>query len=161
MSSRSEKLIGRGGRLIAGLLISSTVVVVTVQEASRSRLAQTSGATTAEEKRKVQNGIWGGEHILLEVSDTGATVMFECADGTIEEPLVIDEKGRFDVRGIHIRRSGGPARSDQKPERLQARYIGSVNGNSMTLTVTLPDTNETEGSFSLTYNVRPELRRCL
>ena len=109
----------------------------------------------------MQNGVWGGDHILIEVTSTGATVMFECADGTIEESLVIDGNGRFDVRGVHIRRTGGPARSDQKPERLRARYSGSVKGNSMTLTVTLPDTNETEGTYSLTYNQRPELRRCL
>ena len=160
MSSRSKTLIERTGRF-AGLLIACTVLVVT-EPGSCAMLTQARGCSMPEEvDRKVKKGVWGGDHIILEVSDAGATVMFECADGTIEEPLVIDRNGRFDVRGVHLRRTGGPARSDQKPERLRARYTGSVNGNSMTLTVTLRDTNETAGPYSLTYNERPELRRCL
>jgi hypothetical protein len=160
MSSVSQKLIGRAGHLIPGLLVICTVLIFTLLGAF-GRLTLPGGGSRPEESRKVQNGVWGGDHILIEVTSTGATVMFECADGTIEESLVIDGNGRFDVRGVHIRRTGGPARSDQKPERLRARYTGTVKGNSMTLTVTLPDTNETEGTYSLTYNQRPELRRCL
>jgi len=160
MSSGSQKLIEQTGR-IAGLVTVCIVLIVTVQEGSCDRLAQADGHSKPEESRKVRSGVWGGDHIIIEVSSTGANVMFECADGIIEESLVIDGNGRFDVRGVHTRRTGGPARSDQKPERLRARYIGSVKGNSMTLTVTLPDTNETEGTYSLTYGERPELRRCL
>ena len=110
--------------------------------------------------RKVPKGVWGGQHIVVEVTDLGAKITYDCADGTIDQTMERYNNGHFEVRGTHTRYRGGPARSDDKPDRHQARYTGRVKGNSMTLTVILTDTKETVGTFSLTYGERPELTRC-
>ena len=115
---------------------------------------------TMETTRKLKNGVWGGESIIVEVTDSGATITYDCADGRIEHSIKIDDNGSFNVTGTHTRHIGGPVRSDEKPDRKRARYRGRVQDTSMTLTVTLTDTNESVGSFSLTYGERPELKRC-
>ena len=43
--------------------------------------------------------IWGGEHIEMEVTRDGATLEFDCATGTIAEPLPVHSQGRFSVKG--------------------------------------------------------------
>jgi hypothetical protein len=142
-------------------LIACAPFIVTASGKSCERFAQPSKDPMATASRKVQTGVWGGDHIIIDVTDGGAKIMYDCAEGVIEQPIETDDNGRFDVRGAHIRNHGGPVRSDEKPDRHRARYAGRVNGKTMTLTVTLADTNETIGTFSLTYGERPELKRCL
>jgi hypothetical protein len=144
-----------------GALIACSPLVVTVWGRSCERSAQPARDSIMAATRKVQTGVWGGDHIIIDVTDTGAKIMYDCADGVIEQPIETDDNGRFEVQGAHIRNHGGPVRSDEKPDRHRARYAGRVNGNTMTLTVTLADTNEPVGTFSLTYGERPELKRCL
>lgn len=109
----------------------------------------------------MQAGMWGWQHIMLEVAEGRAELTFDCAHGTIDQPLDFDAAGRFDLRGTFVREHGGPVRSDETPPKLQARYAGRVEGKSMTLTVTLPDTKETVGTFSLTHGEQPDLTKCL
>ena len=42
-------------------------------------------------------GLWGGEHISLEVTEQGATIEYDCAHATIEQRIALDRRGRFDV----------------------------------------------------------------
>jgi hypothetical protein len=97
---------------------------------------------------------------MMEVTDAGADLTYDCAHGTIGQPIALDSNGRFDVQGTHTRERGGAARSDETPDRHPARYTGRVDGKVMTLVVTLADTNETVGTFSLTFGERPEIHRC-
>src|SRR5437773_10882790 len=82
-------------------------------------------------------GAWGGVGIRLEVTAQGATVEYDCAHGTIDEPLLADREGRVSAAGIHVRESGAPVRVDEPLDRHPARYDGQLDGSSIRLTATL------------------------
>lgn len=112
-------------------------------------------------------GLWGGRHISLQVTDAGARVEYDCGRGTIDAPIRTDPAGRFDLRGTHTEERGGPVRAPDIREAEEgaaagrpARYKGRVTGGRMTLTVTLADTGEEIGTFSLAHGREPEIVRC-
>jgi len=115
----------------------------------------------APAKNRVVAGTWGGAHIGLEVTEKGAEVEFDCAHGTIAQPLLLDRQRRFDVKGVYIQEHGGPVREGEAAGGRPARYAGRVDSSTMTLTVTLTDTNEKIGTFTLTSGKVPVLRKCL
>ena len=102
-------------------------------------------------------GVWGGDVIVMEVNDKGATIEYECARGTIDQHIVLDKERKFSVTGTHTRERGGPRAGDSHP----ARYSGHSDGKSLTLTVRLSDTNETVGTFTLERGKRPNPAKCL
>ena len=108
-------------------------------------------------------GTWGGEHAALEVTEEGGRIEYDCAHGDLGEPLVVDRSGRFDVTGTHTPEHGGPVREDEKLVSHPARYVGRVDGDRMTLTVSITVTNtaETLGTFALTRGVAGRLLKCL
>lgn len=106
--------------------------------------------------RMADKGVWGGANLLMEVTDAGAALTYPCAHGTIDQRIELDGQGRFEVLGTHTRERGGPVRSDETPDRHPARYTGRVDGKIMTLVVTLTDTKETLGTFSLAFGERPD-----
>jgi len=106
----------------------------------------------------VRNGTWGATGVVLEVTSTGAKIEYDCGRGTLDQPLTLDRNGKFSVTGQHFR-EGGPARSDDTGQ--PARYDGVVNGDEMTLTVTLTDAKTTFGTYSLAFGHAPMLRKCL
>ena len=106
----------------------------------------------------IQNGSWGGKGIVVEVTDAGATVEYDCAHGTIER-LEPGRDGGFEARGTHTVESFGPSRGGGESAR-PARYTGRVSGDAMTLTVTLTDTQEAVGTFSLGRGQRTRLVKC-
>ncbi len=110
----------------------------------------------------VASGSWGGEHIHLVVTETAAKVQYDCAAGTIDEPLLPDKKGKFEARGMHVFESGGPRRlGEPPPKRHPALYRGWTDGREMRLTVTLLDTGKDVGTFSLGLGRPSLLERCL
>ena len=111
--------------------------------------------------RKVPVGSWAGEHIWLRVTEAGAAVQYDCARGTIDQPMALDSQGRFDLKGVHVSGHGGPEREGERPASHPARYLGSTDGRRMTLTVTLTDTKETFGPYTLEYGKKPSLSKCL
>jgi len=108
----------------------------------------------------LKNGIWGGPHIIMEVTATGASITYDCAVGVIDQKISLDSTGHFDVRGTHTKQHAGPTRSDETPDRHPARYTGQVEGTNMTLLLELTDTKERVGTFSLKLGEQPELTRC-
>jgi len=75
------------------------------------------------------SGTWGGPNAQLEASGSGATLQFKCgASGTIDQPLNLDGSAHFDVTGTY-----DPHVVQGAPRA--ARYVGSVSGSSMTLSV--------------------------
>ena len=107
----------------------------------------------------VQTGRWAGEHIVLEVTSAGATVEFDCAHGTLDEPLVLDSGGRFDIAGTFTPERGGPTR-EQSSRTVPARYAGSLNDSTLTVTVVLTDSKDSVGVFTLRHGARPRLFKC-
>jgi hypothetical protein len=105
-------------------------------------------------------GMWGGEHIGLEVTAQGGQVEYDCAHGTVDQRIVPDARGRFDARGTHVREHGGPVRRDETADSHPARFVGEIRGDTMTLTVTESDTKEVVGTFTLVFGQRPRVMKC-
>ncbi|MCH7964280.1 MAG: hypothetical protein IH950_09475 [Bacteroidetes bacterium] len=106
-------------------------------------------------------GKWGGEHIGIVVSDSSATLVYDCAHGTIDEPIIPDDDGKFEVRGVHVFEHGGAIRIDETPDEHPALYKGHIVGNEMTLILVITDTDTEIDTFSLTRGVDPLIHKCL
>lgn len=115
---------------------------------------------TTPSSQSVQMGVWGGSDIGMDVMQTGATVEFDCAQGTIDEAIMLDAMGRFAVDGVYLQ-EGGPVGGMGSPMPVPARYQGDVVGQQMTLTVTNLDTQMKIGAFSLTFGASANIVKCL
>jgi hypothetical protein len=132
------------------LIIISLVLVIVSSAASRPRKMQ-----------RIQPGIWGGQHISIEVGPRSATIEYDCANGRIDGPFTIDSKGRFTWRGVFNPEHGGPIRINEKPNSRPAIYSGSIKGDTMTLTVKLADTDEVLQTYTLKRGSSGRIRKCL
>lgn len=103
-------------------------------------------------------GTWGGVHIEMRVTAQGASIEFDCAQGTIDEPLALDAAGRFQVRGTFSRR-GGPAKLGPPARGQAAIYSGSIQVDNMTLQSS-PDGQKQPETFTLVRGRAGDLRRC-
>ena len=107
-------------------------------------------------------GDWGGAHIRMVVSEAGARIEFDCAIGTIIEPLQSDGAGHFEAHGTYTPEHGGPRKlGEAPPESHPASYRGSIDGEDMRLTVVRLDTGEEVGSFQLGLARPALLQKCL
>ncbi len=104
---------------------------------------------------------WGGEHIGLTVSASGGAIEYDCASGTIDQAIVSGASGDFVAQGTHTPGHGGPTMQGEIPDRHPARYEGWTDGETMKLTVTLTDTGQKLGSFTLVRGQSPRVFRCL
>jgi hypothetical protein len=112
--------------------------------------------------KSVPTGSWGGEHIRLVVTDEGAMVEYDCAFGTVDEPLRLDKKNNFQARGTHVFERGGPHQVGEPPLKGHpVIYRGWTDGRQMRLTVTLLETGEDVGTFALALGRPPQLEKCL
>jgi hypothetical protein len=118
------------------------------------------GSAAGGGERTLPTGAWGGDQILLEVAAGGSTVELDCAHGAVQEAIRLDGDGRFDVGGTFVREQGGPVREGQEDAR-PARYSGSVDGKTMTLTIALGDGGDTLGPFELMHGRSTRLTKCL
>ena len=116
---------------------------------------------TYDASPSVPIGTWGGDHIGLEVTDKGAQADFDCAHGSIDEPMTLASDGRFDARGSYTRETPGPLREGQGGQAVPARYSGLVQGSTMTITISLTESGETVGAFTLTRGKTPKITKCL
>ena len=116
------------------------------------------GTSTTSAQRQL-SGLWGGLHVTLEISEQSATLEFDCATGSIREPIVLDSAGHFDVAGSYNREGPGPVRQDVQTDS-SARYSGTVSGETMTLAVHLEGSSEPLLNLSLTRGKQGKIRRC-
>jgi hypothetical protein len=124
-------------------------------------MARTDGPAVAGEARRIASGLWGGDHLRMMVSDMGARLEYDCAVGTIDQPIVLDASGRFAAKGSYAPERGGPSR-DGSAAVARARYTGRVGGDTMTLTltVTLESSKERVGMFTLKRGDDVLLTKC-
>lgn len=119
-------------------------------------------ASAAAERGRLAAGVWGGPHIRLDVAeDATAAVEFDCAHGTLAEPVVPDGAGAFRVAGRYVAERPGPVREGEEGEGVPAVYAGKVQGKSLTLTITLTGSGEELGPFELTQGRTPRLTKCM
>jgi hypothetical protein len=90
-------------------------------------------------------GVWGGDHIRVEVSDSQVRVTGPCFEGSTEQPVKLDASGSFDLAGqiFFFIGPGAPG--------YPARYSGSIAGNAMTLVITPTDSKSPLGPFTLVF----------
>lgn len=117
------------------------------------------GLTGSTPLTRVPDGAWGGQHVAVSVSTSGADLEFDCAQGHVGGAIAIDEMGRFDVEGLYAS-LGGPAMNPPADPHA-ARYRGSTDGRGLTFTVTVPDQGFTAGPFTVTLGTPAQVFRCL
>jgi hypothetical protein len=131
------------------LVIIGVVLLTVFSAAARPRTMQRS-----------LSGTWGGQHITIEVGRGSASIEYDCANGTISGPLTVDSKGRFTWRGYYNREHGGPIRIGEKSNAQPAVYKGWIQNDTMTLTVTLANNDESLGTFTLKRGSRGRVFKC-
>ena len=110
-------------------------------------------------KRGPAPGLWGGQHISFDVSAKGAKVEYDCAHATIDQNIVLDGKGHFNVAGRQFPERGGPVR-EAGQTGYPVTFSGEVKGNTMTLNVQNSSTREDIGTFTLVHGAQPKLFKC-
>ena len=116
--------------------------------------------TTSQGNSNLIRGVWGGEHIRLEVTDAGAIVEYDCAHATIFQKIMPDRSGHFVVNGVYVPEHGGPVRTNEQPINVRVSFTGQVRSQSMSLTMRRRDTRKLMGHFALRYGQEGELIKC-
>ena len=111
--------------------------------------------------QRTVSGTWGGQHISIEVNGGSASINYDCARGTIDGPLTLDTKGHFTWRGYHTREHGGPVRIGEPSNSKVAIYKGWIQGDTMTLTVSLENSDESMGTYTLKRGRSGRVFRCM
>ena len=101
---------------------------------------------------------WGGPHAGLTLEGGGGRLVFDCAAGTIDEPIA--NGGAFEVQGTYMPGRTGPARVGEIYVSKKATYSGTVDKDVLELSVALED-GEQLGPFTLPRGARPQITRCL
>jgi len=105
--------------------------------------------------------VWGGDHLEMEVSAKGAHLEFDCAHGTIDEPLKVDAKGTFSVKGTFTPERGGPEREGEESRAAKATYTGTITKDTMKLKVLLATGNDRDDQeYVLVRNQRGHVFKC-
>jgi len=109
----------------------------------------------------VVEGNWGGDHIALSIENDAAVLEYDCAHGTMDEALILNPHGYFELLGTHTRETGVPSRVGEEPDTHPARYHGRVLGDTLTLTITLVDSGEMIGPYTLVRDEPGLVHKCL
>ena len=121
-------------------------------------LSSVAGTRPAARRGAVATGTWGGQHIILEVTDKGADAEFDCAHGQITKQIMLDSHGHFDVTGTFTPEHGGPISRDEESTPAPVQYSGHVTGDTMEITITRGEANF--GTYTLTRGSHPMLTKC-
>jgi hypothetical protein len=110
--------------------------------------------------QKLAPGPWGGEGLQLVIMADTQTIEFSCAHGTIDQPIEPDAEGRFDVTGTYTQERPGPEREGQPAKAEPARYTGRIQGETMTLAITLGESKKPVGTYTLTKGKTVRIFKC-
>lgn len=151
---------------IAGMLIVAFLALAAVSRpldaasGSTPRLHLPALAKDSPTARPLEGERWGGDHILMERGPTSWQVEFDCAHGTIDEPILLDPAGHFESAGTYTQEHGGPVREGEILPTFAARYTGTVTVGTMTLSIHLAD-GRTLGHYELMENTSGRVFKCL
>lgn len=101
-------------------------------------------------------GTWGGDDAGLIAEDTIAHVHIGCTLGNARGPIRPDAFGRFEATGTYNVDAYPVDRGILHP----ARFTGEIDGQALTLTVTLTDNGQQLGPVRLTRGKEPKMRQC-
>ena len=140
--------------IAASLLFGASAVLCPL----RARQDGAGGAVSAD--CTLPTATWGGDHIRMETTERGAALEFDCAHGSVEVAIRVDERGRFSAAGTYVREGPGPIRVGFEPSPRPATYSGSVRDSTMILTVRTTDPDEAVGTYSLELGAPGRVRKC-
>jgi hypothetical protein len=145
-------------RLVAIALIIASVGLACAGQTKHSRPVQSGPAGPA---KVVPNGVWGGEHIRIDVNGSGADIEFDCATGTISQPLALDSQGRFKLQGTYKADTPAPVAADggSTGSGVTATYAGVLNGSNLRLEVTI-EGQDMPRTFDLVQGDQGHLAKC-
>ena len=106
----------------------------------------------------IPTGDWGGDGVSMTVSDSGATLLFNCASGTITQPLSVSAQGDGTWSGTYRRAS--PLPGSVPDTNHPATYHGHVQGATMTLLPSVPDLLIEFVPVTVTFGHPPNLALC-
>jgi hypothetical protein len=115
---------------------------------------------TSTTNEQLPDGVWGGQHVRAEITESGVQFEFDCARGTIGKRLTLDAGGKFDVLGKFAIEHAGPSRDGEESNDRSVRYAGNVKDQEMTLTITDSNTKEEIGTFTLKRGSEGRLMKC-
>jgi hypothetical protein len=119
--------------------------------------------TAAAQSKQVVLGpagtLWGGQHVSLEVTEDGAQLEFDCANGTLPKALAIDNKGNFTTKGQFTREHPGPVMRDGN-QTAEATYSGTLAGNTLHLHVVAGPQNDSVGDYVLVRDQPGRVMKC-
>ena len=107
-----------------------------------------------------QTTVWGGDHVEMEVTPTGAQLEFDCAHGTIDEPVRADTKGAFRAKGTFSPEHSGPSRDGDAARVFQATYAGKIQDDTMTLRIVVDGQDPQGTTYLLRRDRRANLMKC-
>lgn len=114
-----------------------------------------------EPTKAVPDGVWGGEHIRMDIKDNSADIEFDCARGTISQRLELDGQGRFSVQGLYVASTPAPVATDSglSASGVKATYTGTLSGDSLRLDV-LIEGHDAPLTFGLVRGDPGHLAKC-
>ena len=124
----------------------------------KERMSEKAKAEAAQKDRRVPEGKWGGQHVRLEVLESGAEFEFDCAHGRITGPLTV-QNGRFATTGTFVREKG-PVRMEDSERGQRVYFKGEVQGSRMTLMFSLTEEFSEAETFTLTHGAEARLFKC-
>jgi hypothetical protein len=95
-------------------------------------------------------GQWGGPDATLILSPTGGTVQYACGSGTIDPDWTLEASGHWHATGEYFT-GGGPAPVEGRPPN-PATYAGTLRGDVLTFSVTVPGLGAVLGPYTVTRN---------
>lgn len=112
-------------------------------------------------KKEIPPGDWGGAGIKLGIKEETAIIEFDCAEAEIAGKLMIDKKGNFNARGTYLKRYAGAIRTNLPLKSQPAKFSGKISGKKMLLKVTLQESGEVVGNYTLNRGETGKIRKCL
>ena len=121
-------------------------------------------AATSQGDDRLRAGIWGGEHVQMTVSKSGAALQFDCAIGAITEPLKIGSAGRIDATGSYLAERPGAVQTEPQPApaRYVGRFVRAAAGSpaQFMFTISLSEPVSAIGPFTVVEGVEGRVRKC-
>ena len=150
-------------RSIAPVLLLPLLMVVgqnaTCNRSGATKNSNAHGSIPTQTERL--RGQWGGADISMTIADDGTQIEFGCAHGHIDEQINPNSEGEFSVKGTYVREHGGPMRNDETQDQQRATYKGTVNGEKMSLSVSLTEGNVDVGTFTLERGKSGRIHKCM
>jgi hypothetical protein len=141
---------------LLGLYAATLVIAIGIVPAGMA--GAPSSPSTIQSAEESAN-VWGGEHVRMEPTSKGADLDFDCAMGTIDQPLALTTDGKFQATGTYTRERGGPVTKDGD-QAVAATYVGTIKDGSMHLEIVLVNNNVTVGTYDLVRSSFGHVMKC-